>query len=912
MSSLPWIRKEVRLLLPNFVIAVLLLVVTGIKLSDKSYRPEFLVIVAPMFICPIVALLLCLDSFGRELSAGTFSGLLSLPVSRHRIWWTKVLLLLSCMASLWWGWWKVFSGLRVEASIDPVAPMVWSVALSACAFSGGLLWVNALRQVAAAFWISLLAPLTLILITLRLLDTESPHETTVIGAVLLSYSVIGFLTAYRLFIKAQDGQTASRELSFLKLVPRLSALFGSTSVPAPKTALGVLLRKELHMHQGLLGLAGLMALAHLGIRALQAWGPPIAKNSALEVVVSAFWCIWFIFPIIAGATLFSEERRLGVWENQLCIPVPHGRQWLWKVLFGLGLAWLTGALLPVVIQTNELLTDGRVNWHPLYQPDSVWNRAGGAFTVVAFLAHIASQLPFDPMPLILVSVLAVSLYLLAAYASSLSRSLLQALTMSTAGIFASAFLFAFFSDPETFVGARLFRGLIGPLFAIPIALACLVALTYRNSKQVWVGARLWKRNALVFLIVLSGSATVSAMIYNRVWEGLTPMDVPHGANRLQIPKGASCIVDASYMDLSLTAPDGRCWRAGLVSNDDSLAFLFGDLYRVQSFKTPNEAVPGTNWAQLVVGIHDTVGIQKDGSLWVSEFPQTDRTRPSKKSIVTPPHRLIRYGTESNWKQVVHIRVPLLLKTDGTLWLWDRPRGTKAADFEGLHTYAPRQASEDRDWADLRKVSNASYSGVLLRSVTGQAWRLSFSQSNRRENERKLVEPLVLERAEYWDGMSAIKYEDVQGYGFHGHGLFQVALQTNGSLHISSAWGPPRASGRSTLFPTHIPLTEGDSLGWRDIAGNGEQLISVREDGTLWKWSFHPDGTGTQTPQRIQLGTQSDWVAVFRLHDELVSLAQDGSLWGWQFEGFFRRHSDHVLMGPSRKPRRIGALNVAAP
>ena len=34
-----------------------------------------------------------LGSFGRELSAGTFSFLLAQPVSRSRVWWTKTLLL---------------------------------------------------------------------------------------------------------------------------------------------------------------------------------------------------------------------------------------------------------------------------------------------------------------------------------------------------------------------------------------------------------------------------------------------------------------------------------------------------------------------------------------------------------------------------------------------------------------------------------------------------------------------------------------------------------------------------------------------------------------------------------------------------------------------------------------------------
>ena len=58
---------------------------------------------------------------------------------------------------------------------------------------------------------------------------------------------------------------------------------------------------------------------------------------------------------------------------------------------------------------------------------------------------------------------------------------------------------------------------------------------------------------------------------------------------------------------------------------------------------------------------ETVGIQPDGTLWISEKPASNKWTPGK---------LQQFGSETNWRQLAQgRRSVVLLKTDGTLWRW---------------------------------------------------------------------------------------------------------------------------------------------------------------------------------------------------------------------------------------------------
>ena len=102
----PLVKKEIRLLLPSFVICCALALPNFFFRfnPDGSLQNWWWFSLAFVF-CGAMAVMLALNSFGVEISSGTFSNLLAQPVSRQKIWETKIVLLavsLSIVGIFWW------------------------------------------------------------------------------------------------------------------------------------------------------------------------------------------------------------------------------------------------------------------------------------------------------------------------------------------------------------------------------------------------------------------------------------------------------------------------------------------------------------------------------------------------------------------------------------------------------------------------------------------------------------------------------------------------------------------------------------------------------------------------------------------------------------------------------------------
>ena len=83
-----YLRKEIRLLLPSFSAALVLAFSAWLLPLDPAHVSELrkALAVLPFVLCPVMMVLMSLDSFGREVASGTFSSLLAEPISRRRIW----------------------------------------------------------------------------------------------------------------------------------------------------------------------------------------------------------------------------------------------------------------------------------------------------------------------------------------------------------------------------------------------------------------------------------------------------------------------------------------------------------------------------------------------------------------------------------------------------------------------------------------------------------------------------------------------------------------------------------------------------------------------------------------------------------------------------------------------------------
>jgi hypothetical protein len=125
------------------------------------------------------------------------------------------------------------------------------------------------------------------------------------------------------------------------------------------------------------------------------------------------------------------------------------------------------------------------------------------------------------------------------------------------------------------------------------------------------------------------------------------------------------------------------------------------------------------------------------------------------------------------------------------------------------------------------------------------------------------------------------------------------------------------------------LQFGNDTNWLGVAGRGQKIVTLKNDGSMWVWDFYHDnrfGWDTERDERkmmgvkpVRLGTHADWIAITSADGGIISLAADGSLWYWPLEGgtymsetglvrLFQdndNNSFEPLLDISRKPQFLG-------
>ncbi|MBW8863897.1 MAG: hypothetical protein JF609_03050 [Verrucomicrobia bacterium] len=225
----------------------------------------------PIFLLLFGMALMALTSIGRETSLNTFSQLLAQPAERMRIWQIKLSVLALAFLAVFSVWrlatmlsFKDYGGSTADTEATEAVLVAGCLGIVAT-FSGGLWATLLLRQVAGAFWLTVLVPATLAGFTAAFLSqTESAGNVIAALCVILGvYSVGGFLFARWLFFRAQDvGWTGGIiTLPELRLFSARSEAAGLIRKFRPVPAL---LKKEFKLQQvSLIGAMGLLVL-HIG------------------------------------------------------------------------------------------------------------------------------------------------------------------------------------------------------------------------------------------------------------------------------------------------------------------------------------------------------------------------------------------------------------------------------------------------------------------------------------------------------------------------------------------------------------------------------------------------------------------------------------------------------------------------
>jgi hypothetical protein len=865
----PLVKKEIRLLAPSFMVAVLLAMVQGITRPYDFYVASLL-----FFGLTIMAL----TTIGREASLNTFSLLMSQPTERIRIWKTKLSVLAVAFLIVFVVWLVAFGIAFFNSSVDAdAAENAYNLFITICligtaTFTGGLWTTLLLRQIAGAFWLTLLVPAVLAGLTTGftgfLAENNSGNVIIPVLCVVLGiYSVGGFLFARWLFFRAQDvgWSGGNLELPEWKIFARPE---NAVSLRNRKPVFA-LFKKEFQLQQAaFMGAVGLLAL-HIGIIVLRKYHH-FAKDSAGEVLTSIFWLLWLVLAPVIGSISVAEERRLGVMEGQLCLPVSRRVQFATKWVFTLCLATFLGGVMPMLL---EDIAAGLGAQNPALATSQGFDFFWLHFTVMVAAAWLA---------------------LVSSFASTLAKTFLQAIGVAIVTLVGWAMLISGFAVSHRLIyGSFPTNSFLPLVISTPTIIFTLLWLAYLNFKNFRDGWSLWRRNILGIAWALVFTAVSSAAVYNRIWDVFEPAEPPHGSAKLTLANPPTFQI-ARYNNLLVRLPDGRVWFDML--GDSPYDYYGGSvgwkyLWQMLAHPMPESIGPkqflaGSNWvAATTARMHfiwsagktsfsasdfmETVGIQPDGTLWISDKPETNKGTAGT---------LHQFGSETNWRQLAQGNTSfVLLKTDGTLWRWGCPTN-EMHQWPGLRAFTPYQFGTNSDWQELFTLGR-----IFAKRTDGRVWLLDVDWKTGKDE-------LVRET----------NYDEIIPQTASSAGEQATAfVRSDGTLWVLNRYWDEKS--RQTLG-TGI-LQVGKENDWRAVAVNQMMMVALKADGSLWRWQFKNGNivrAANNPPTR--LGIHNDWVAITSRWSSVIALAADGSLWLWPDK---KSYDNGYLLKLPKQPQFLG-------
>lgn len=833
----PLLRKEIRLQLAPWLLGV-----ASVALPFVLQRFTF-------FAAMILA---AVSVFGREVTNGTFSGLLALPVERRALWRVKLLLLLLVFVSaslvMWLSLWSTdYSSDRVSVHLLALA----FAAVGAAICSTGVWSTLVFRQVPVAVCFAILIPLAISLaISVYAPDTTNdgrPRVWIATAVTLGLYSLAGLVFARELFLKAQDKQWSGGVVVLPGFLSKTHARSRRTWARREWRPIAALFRKELQLQHGTLLLAGGIALLHvIAVVTRITLREKLAGSNITTVLLETFGLAWLFIPLMAGCTAVADERRNEMAATQLCLPTSSRKQ-LW-IKFGAALviSMCGGALAQTAIESIGF----------------IWGER---------------QLPFGDIPSLLAvaTTASASIFFVSFYASTLTRSTIGALSF---GLTFSALLFIGFqlthsqpSDIQGFVWPRILMRWITP----PVLVVTLALLIGANFRAAQITAALLRRNAIAVVGTLAVVFGSTSIFYNRTWELVMPLESAHGPARWTLRDPLKFSAGANYAAARL--PDGRLWL-------DFRRFiprkvLFGK-FSLGEWADESAFVVGTNWHDVAAAAYRCVAIQRDGTLW------TIGAETGAGFSVT------QLGTNRDWHSVsAGLAHFLLLKRDGSLWV------SVGNDLQQSNVQSPVLLNRDTNWASGFSFGHSST--AVKRD--GSVWQWHFDYAKAKTN---VLSEMVPKQLAGFGKDGALMIDSDSD--------LRIGIQPDHTLVV---WGdyvpvallnPGRPSG---FITTNLFAPLDREPAWRDAAcgyGVAKLIIGLKSDGTLWQWRAHLDWKSRTRPvtyAKTRVGRHSDWLAIEAHNSWPIALAADGSVWMLPQDVPIAP----ALQRPSRKPMKVATI-----
>jgi hypothetical protein len=802
------------------------------------------------------------------------------------------------MVTLVWFVWCISLMLHnpIDMPTDDLLDMEIGTAMFALVvFIGGLWSVLLFRQMAAGFWFAMLIPAALLITVENLLgDASDKFVERVLITVFIVYSVAGFIFARWLFSRVQDAQWTGGDIAMPEIRGLAQFKIGLEARRdwRPRTAL---LAKEFQLHQSQFLMAGVLLLLHIGVIATRKFCN--FKDYQLKFVLEQFWFLWLVMPFLVGCAAVAEERKLGTLVGQLCLPAKRSTQFALKLLVVFVLSVVMGTIMPVFLEGSRIL--------PAYKLDIPAASMSGHFAVISvwwrFALNILATIWFS-LPLMTFVALSLGMAAIAFYASTITRNTLQALAPAVFGFIFMWIMLLAASEPEDFSRHPLWHGWLIYLIGVPVLTVVMAALAYGNFKRVLVSWNVWRRNLITLTVSLALVICATAAIYNRAWELLGTTELPHGIARLT-PNQARLQVHGDNITVFL--PDGRVWMNRFDVFDPN---PFTSMVKEDPMFHGGKFLEGTNWLDAAVCWSDIVGIQRDGSLWVSKKPD-QRQRFWFKGMMPASEstKPARFGKENDWKNFTDYSLisGLLLKTNGTLWIWGTNRWNWNKEWPGLHAFRPKRLGTNSDWAEM----NTDNGRMFFRKTNGEVW--AYPALYQEDSKLALNEQFTIYRASY---LPTNHWQNVFWCDQNRGMPFLAGIGEDGTFRELANWRKDSQTKKWRVASRIIPI--GTDTNWlMAICGFEIKAVTLKADGTLWQWNFetapdsNPHGFSVN-----RFNEHSDWVAIESMMHGFVALAADGSLWLWRFEpiSYFRPGDIPPLLANSRRPQFLGNIFSVSP
>jgi len=925
MSAL--VKKEIRLLLPAWIAAVLLLfipiTVTRVVVDNPADKME--ATMALTILCLVIGgVIMGLAGFGREVASRTLSMLLAQPASRREFWRAKTRVLFVSLIPI-----ALFLGLVTRQFIAPAERegnfIIWFVAV-AVTTTGGLWTTLLFRQIIAAFWISIIVPFAILAATMGVKDQSVGEVLATI--LLLAYSVAGYWFARWQFLRAQDTAWTGGNIALPGIVKWLP--WARSTVERKKShPILALITKELQFQQINFLLAGLLLLLQIAVLIAQRFVKSDEHNM-LQLMCEGFWGIWIIMPLLVGSSAVAEERKLGMVETQFCLPVSRAWQFGLKAVVTLICGTLLGALLPVVLALNHQFKPGSIDYGFI----AGWSLASACLALIAFYASTLTNQLLQAFGLAIGIILAGFFFgnLLTGSIGSgdgefsllgfnLWRGPLVLITGAGVMLIASILLswrrlrwmwlslLALAVLSVLCLKSQPLAGLIplskSEVFGIRIAVIAGLALALtpvllgltlaaRNARHVAVSSSLWWRNLRIWLGCLLVTGIINTLVYHRAWELLMRFEPPAGPARL------SSRVQPAFAGLwpptpnFVLLPDGRlCAYLGYkespltvtnTSPNKEPIWLTVESPRVEFFG-------GSDWISVAATGREVVGVKSDGSLWsANRYEWVDKSgntiilptgAPGQKDLSrhSAEIKFVQIGGVGVWKAVASSwNHCVALKRDGTIWGWGHNQNGQLGTGPSNITNSPVQLGDESDW--IAAFATPGHTFAVNRA--GEIWKWGkFAK-------------------DYWGRnleSGPVKL-DVKSPGVRSivsHNNCDLILDTEGKLWGLGQIPVALTGGRRSPEPIYAEARRLPGDNWTAVSLDWQGLTGLKADGTIWFQDWERTGRYRQEPF-TQLGQRNDWIAIAQEWSANLALAKDGTICrfgkAWS--------SDLQLLAPTRR------------